>query len=74
MFCPMAPWHCCAGRNRPNSDTYQAKDGTIFIPTETVASGNANAIFGDYAHELGHLLDFQVNGFNNVEKNYGNSL
>jgi hypothetical protein len=43
-------------RNRPNSDTYQAKDGIIFIPTETVASGNMNAISGDYAHELGNLL------------------
>src|SRR5437763_1171257 len=49
-------------RNRPNSDTYQAKDGTIFIPTETVGSGNMNAIFGDYAHELGNLLDVQING------------
>jgi hypothetical protein len=59
-------------RNRPNSDTYQAKDGTIFIPTETVGSGNMNAIFGDYAHELGNLLDVQINGFKGHEENYGN--
>jgi hypothetical protein len=59
-------------RNRPNSDTYQAKDGIIFIPTETVGSGNMNAIFGDYAHELGNLLDVQVNGFKGHEENYGN--
>ena len=60
-------------RNRGNSDTYQAKDGTIFIPTETVASGKMNVISGDYAHELANLLDFQINGFRNAEKNYGNS-
>ena len=54
-------------RNRPDSATYQAKDGIIFIPTETVASRNMNAISGDYAHELGNLLDVQINGFKGHE-------
>jgi RHS repeat-associated protein len=62
-------------RNRPDLATSLAQNGTIFIPRETVASGNMKAISGDYAHELGNLLDFQIYGFRGpigTEKNYGN--
>jgi len=60
-------------RNRADTTTYQAQNGTIFIPTEAVGSGNMNRIFGDYAHELANLLDFQINGYNGPigpEQNY----
>lgn len=60
------------GRNRPNTTTYQAKDGTIFISKEAVSGGNMKSIMGTYAHELSNLLDFQVNGFKGYEQNYGN--
>jgi hypothetical protein len=60
-----------ADPNRPSL----AQNGTIFIPTETVASGNMKAISGDYAHELANLLDFQINRYSGPigpELNYGN--
>lgn len=56
--------------NRPSL----AQNGTIFIPKETVAGGNTNAIAGDYFHELANLLDFQINRYNGPvgpELNYG---
>ena len=75
----MGKGEAAESRNRADfSDPYRpslAQNGTIFIPTETVAGGNMNAIFGDYAHELGNLLDFQINRYNGpvrTEQNYGN--
>ncbi len=64
-------------RNRPDfSDPNQpslAQNGTIFIPSEAVASGNLNRVSGDYAHELANLLDFQINRYSGAvgtEQNY----
>ena len=50
-------------RNRPDVANGLVQNGTILIPKETVASGNINAIAGDYAHELGNLVDFQMNAY-----------
>ena len=38
------------------------QNGTIYISSDLVKSGDMPEIFGTYAHELGNLLDMQVNG------------
>jgi hypothetical protein len=38
-----------------------AQNGTIYISSDLVKSGDMPEIFGTYAHELGNLLDMQVN-------------
>jgi len=42
-------------------------------PTETVGSGNFNAVAGDYFHELANLVDYQMNQsiVGKMETNYG---
>ena len=62
-------------RNYPDVAAPLVQNGTIRIPKETVASGNFNAIAGDYAHELANLVDYQMNqstlGHLTMERNYG---
>ena len=60
-------------RNLPDIATPLVQNGTIRIPMETVASGKLNAIFGDYAHELANLVDYQMNQtrLGKAEETYG---
>jgi len=64
------------GFNQPNFANYpaapaSAKDGTIFISSDLVKSGDMTEIYKTYAHELANLLDAQVNGMVNLERDYG---
>ena len=54
------------GFNHPDMSAYPAgpiaaQNGTIYISSDLVKSGDMPEIFGTYAHELGNLLDMQVN-------------
>jgi RHS repeat-associated protein len=54
------------GFNHPDMSQYPAgpiaaQNGTIYISSDLVKSGDMPEIFGTYAHELGNLLDMQVN-------------
>jgi hypothetical protein len=62
------------GFNRPDMSQYPAgpiaaQNGTIYVSSDIVKSGDMPEIFGTYAHELGNLLDMQINA---RETTYGN--
>jgi len=64
------------GANRPDFGRYPAvaavaHKGTIFISSDLVKTCDMPEICGTYAHELANLLDAQINGMRNLEKNYG---
>jgi hypothetical protein len=55
-----------AGANKADMSAYPAGpipayNGTVFIASDFVNSGNTLEIFKTYAHELADLLDMQVN-------------
>jgi RHS repeat-associated protein len=62
------------GFNHPDMSQYPAgpiaaQNGTIYVSSDIVKSGAMPEIFGTYAHEMGNLLDMQING---RETTYGN--
>lgn len=63
------------GGNSPDTSHYMtegsaAKNGTIRISSEDWQGNDEEEIFKTIAHEWANLLDFQINGYQNTEKNY----
>ena len=62
------------GFNRPDMSQYPAgpipaQNGTVYISSDIVNSGDMPEIFGTWAHETANLLDMQINA---RETTYGN--